>query len=48
MATARTPGSTARGVYTTQYGWGIVDAEAAVAAPGAAVTTTKKRGAKKG
>ena len=48
MATARTPDSTARGVYTPQYGWGIVDAEAAVAAPGAAVTTTKKRGARKG
>jgi serine protease len=31
--TARTPGSTARGVFTTQYGWGIVDAAAAVAYP---------------
>ncbi|MEU2612158.1 S8 family peptidase [Micromonospora sp. NPDC007271] len=32
MSTARTPGSLARGVYTPAYGWGIVDAQAAVAA----------------
>jgi len=47
MATARTPGSLARGVYTPEYGWGIVDAAAAVAAPGAVTTTTKPRGKKK-
>jgi subtilisin family serine protease len=34
-ATARTPGTDARGVYDPVYGYGIVDAEAAVAAPGA-------------
>lgn len=33
MSTARTPASLARGVYTPAYGWGIVDAQAAVAAP---------------
>lgn len=32
MSTARTPGSAAHGVYTPTYGWGIVDAQAAVAA----------------
>ncbi|MFU8851501.1 S8 family peptidase [Micromonospora sp. SL1-18] len=32
MSTARTPGSLARGIYTPVYGWGIVDAQAAVAA----------------
>ena len=49
MRTARTPGSLARGVYTTEYGFGIVDAAAAVAAPGATVapTTTKARGKKR-
>jgi serine protease len=31
--TARTPGVEARGTYTPTYGWGIVDAEAAVAVP---------------
>ncbi|MGH3727745.1 MAG: S8 family serine peptidase [Micromonosporaceae bacterium] len=35
MSTARTPGDAARGVYTPEYGWGIVDAEAATAAAGA-------------
>ena len=30
MKTARTPGADARGVYTPTYGWGIVDAAAAV------------------
>ena len=34
ISTARTPGSLARGVYTTSYGYGIVDARAAVAFPG--------------
>ncbi len=43
MATARTPGTLARGVYTTEYGYGIVDAQAAVAAPGAATRTTSKK-----
>jgi subtilisin family serine protease len=33
MTTARTPGSPARGIYTPKYGYGIVDAAAAVAAP---------------
>jgi serine protease len=33
MSTARTPAGLARGVYTPVYGWGIVDAQAAVAAP---------------
>lgn len=32
-STARTPGTDARGVFTTEYGYGIVDAAAAVAAP---------------
>ena len=32
-ATARTPGADARGVFTPAYGYGIVDAAAAVAAP---------------
>lgn len=36
-STARTPGSGLRGVFTTTYGYGIVDAAAAVAAPGARV-----------
>ncbi len=31
--TARTPGVAARGTYTSTYGYGIVDAQAAVAAP---------------
>ncbi|HEX2045049.1 MAG TPA: S8 family serine peptidase [Gaiellaceae bacterium] len=31
--TARTPGLEARGTYSPTYGWGIVDADAAVAAP---------------
>ncbi len=42
LSTARTPGSLARGVYTTEYGYGIVDAQAAVAAPGATTTTPKR------
>jgi serine protease len=32
-STARTPGAGLRGVYTPLYGYGIVDAAAAVAAP---------------
>jgi serine protease len=32
-ATARTPSVAVRGTYTPTYGWGIVDAAAAVAAP---------------
>ena len=47
MDTARTPGSLARGVYTPEYGYGIVDAQAAVAAPGAVTTTTTKGRGKK-
>ncbi len=42
VATARTPGANVRGVYTTEYGYGIVDAQAAVAAPGATTTTSRK------
>ncbi|MFG2053140.1 S8 family peptidase [Micromonospora sp. NPDC048930] len=33
MSTARTPVTGLRGVYSPLYGWGIVDAQAAVAAP---------------
>lgn len=33
MSTARTPIAGLRGVYTPTYGWGIIDAQAAVAAP---------------
>ncbi|WP_446220407.1 hypothetical protein [Micromonospora sp. IBHARD004] len=33
MSTARTPVAGLRGVYSPAYGWGIVDAQAAVAAP---------------
>jgi len=32
MATGRTPGVETRGTYTPTYGYGIVDAQAAVAA----------------
>ena len=32
-STARTPGAGTRGTYTPAYGYGIVDAQAAVAAP---------------
>lgn len=38
LTTSRQPIIDARGVYTTSYGWGIVDAVAAVAAPGAQTT----------
>jgi serine protease len=44
-STARHPGTGTRGVFDPVYGYGIVDAEAAVAHPGAAATT--KRGGKK-
>jgi hypothetical protein len=33
MSTARTPVVGLRGVYSPTYGWGIVDAQAAVAGP---------------
>jgi serine protease len=46
-STARTPGAEARGVFTAVYGYGIVDAAAAVVAPGATATTTKARGKKR-
>jgi serine protease len=47
-STARTPGADARGVFTATYGYGIVDAAAAVAAPGAVTTkTTTARGKKR-
>ncbi len=45
--TARTPGA-GTGLYTTSYGHGIVDAEAAVAYEGAAATVTTKGGKGKG
>jgi subtilisin family serine protease len=35
LSTSRQPRTDVRGVFTPQYGWGIVDAEAAVAAAGA-------------
>ena len=49
-ATARKPHSDVRGVYDPVYGYGIVDAAAAVAAPGAAApaTTTKPNKGKGG
>jgi subtilisin family serine protease len=46
-STARNPVTAQRGVFDPVYGYGIVDAEAAVASAGAAVTatkSTKKRG----
>ena len=39
MSTARKPGTDVRGVFDPVYGYGIVDAQAAVAAPGAVVTS---------
>jgi subtilisin family serine protease len=49
MRTARTPGTGTRGTYTPTYGYGIVDAEAAVAEPVSTPqsTTRKGRGGKK-
>jgi serine protease len=44
--TARHPGTGARGIFDPVYGYGIVDAEAAVAEPGAAIA--KQRGSKQG
>jgi len=44
METARNPVTEARGTYDPVYGHGIVDAAAAVAAPGAATTTSLKGG----
>jgi len=46
--TARTPPANTRGTYTPVYGFGIVDAQAAVAEPGAAAPTATKRGKKRG
>ena len=54
MSTARTPGAGVRGVYNPVYGYGIVDAAAAVAEPGAVATaptsgtTTSPKGNKGG
>jgi subtilisin family serine protease len=48
ISTARTPGSLARGVFTPSYGYGIVDAAAAVATEGAVTTTTRGKGSRKG
>ncbi len=42
-STARTPGLETRGTFTLTYGYGIVDAQAAVAAPGAVTTTKTKK-----
>jgi serine protease len=47
-STASTPGSLARGVFTTEYGYGIVDAAAAVAFEGATTTTTPQKGKGRG
>ncbi len=33
LRTSRQPRTNVRGVFTSNYGWGIVDAKAAVAAP---------------
>jgi hypothetical protein len=43
-STARHPATGARGVFDPVYGYGIVDAEAAVAYPGAAAKKTKRGG----
>ena len=43
LATSRQGLSGLRGVFTPQYGYGIVDAKAAVAAPGAKPVTSKRR-----
>ena len=43
-STARKPGVDVRGVYDPVYGYGIVDAAAAVTAPGATTTTTTTTG----
>ena len=48
METARTPGANTRGTYTPVYGYGIVDAAAAVAAPGAVAPATSPKGGKGG
>jgi len=40
--TARQPGTGLRGVFDPVFGYGIVDAEAAVESPGAAATTGKR------
>ncbi len=40
LSTSRQPLTNVRGVFTPNYGWGIVDAAAAVAAPGATAGTT--------
>ena len=47
-ATARKPHTNVRGVYDPVYGYGIVDAAAAVAAPGAAAPTTSTKPSKGG
>ncbi len=38
LATSRQGNTNVRGAFSPQYGWGIVDAQAAVAAPGAVGT----------
>ncbi len=42
MSTARKPGTNTRGVWDPKYGYGIVDAQAAVASPGASLKMAKK------
>jgi subtilisin family serine protease len=45
LTTSRQPGTNTTGVYSPVYGWGIVDAEAAVAAP---ITTSAATGGSTG
>jgi subtilisin family serine protease len=42
LTTSRQPVGNVRGAFTPQYGWGIVDAEAAVKAPGAGTSTSSE------
>jgi subtilisin family serine protease len=48
LTTSRQPKTNVRGAFTPQYGWGIVDAAAAVAAPGASTKTTSSTSTKGG
>lgn len=47
-STSRQPVTGLRGAFTPSYGWGIVDAAAAVAAPGAAPTSASSGGSQNG
>jgi thermitase len=44
LSTSRQPRTNLRGVFTPSYGFGIVDAQAAVAAPGAGAPAKKGNG----